>query len=86
MLASAILSLGATCLLWRLRKEGAYLGVAAFCIGFTTNILFAHNILVHALIGILIGWTLLAPLTVAWKNLKRKEDNTKFSRFSSLSK
>jgi len=73
ILLSAILSLGATYFLWCLRKEGAYLGVASFCIGFVTNILFARNILVHALIGILIGWTLLAPLTIAWKNLKRKQ-------------
>lgn len=71
MLISAILSLGATCLLRRLRKEGAYLGIVAFCIGYATNILFANNILVHALIGILIGWILLAPLTVVWKNLKK---------------
>lgn len=51
MLISAILSLGTTYLLWRLRKEGAYLGVVSFCIGFATNILFARNILVHTLIG-----------------------------------
>lgn len=69
MLISAILSLSATYLLWCSRKEGAYLGIASFCIGFATNILFAQNILVHTLIGILVGWTLLAPLTVAWKNL-----------------
>lgn len=32
--------------------------------------LFAQNILVHSLTGVLIGWTLLAPLAAAWKNLK----------------
>jgi hypothetical protein len=72
MLISAILSLAASYLLWYSRKEGAYLGIASFCIGFATNILFAQNILVHTLIGILIGWTLLAPLAAAWKNLKTK--------------
>jgi len=70
MLISATLSLSATHFLWRLRKEGAYLGIISFFIGFATNILFARNILVHTLIGTLIGWTLLAPLAVAWKNLK----------------
>jgi hypothetical protein len=74
MLISAILSLSATYLLWRSRREGTYLGIASFCLGFATNILFAQNILVHMLIGILIGWTLLAPLAVAWKNLKRKDN------------
>lgn len=73
MLISAILSLSATYLLWYLRKEGAYLGIISFFIGFSTNILFAQNILIHTLIGILIGWTLLAPLAAAWKNLKAQK-------------
>ena len=70
ILISAALSLGATRLLWTSRKEGAYIGIISFLIGFITNILFAQNILVHSLAGALIGWTLLAPLAAAWKNLK----------------
>lgn len=70
LLISAALSFGAAELLRRSRKEGAYIGIISFSIGFITNILFARNILVHSLTGALIGWTLLAPLVVAWKNLK----------------
>jgi|GEM_PF-2193507 len=70
ILTSAALSLGAAWLLQKLRKEGAYLGIISFSIGFVTNILFAQNILVHSLVGILIGWTLLAPLIILWKNLE----------------
>jgi len=70
VLISAALSFGAAELLRRSRKEGGYIGVVSFSIGFITNILFARNILVHSLTGVLIGWTLLAPLVVAWKNLK----------------
>jgi len=69
MLISAAFSLGATRILWSARKEGAYIGIISFSIGFITNILFAQNILVHSLVGVLIGWTLLAPLVVTWKNL-----------------
>ncbi|MDH5459730.1 MAG: hypothetical protein OEW71_01675 [Candidatus Bathyarchaeota archaeon] len=65
MLISAVLSLGATRLLWSSRKEGGYIGIISFSIGFITNILFAQNILVHSLTGALIGWTLLAPLAAA---------------------
>ncbi|MEM3730572.1 MAG: hypothetical protein QXG27_00945 [Candidatus Bathyarchaeia archaeon] len=64
----------ATYLLWCSRVEGTYIGVISFFIGFTTNILFAQNILVHTLIGALIGWTLLAPLAIEWKDLKRGTD------------
>ncbi|MEM3703701.1 MAG: hypothetical protein QXX79_04720 [Candidatus Bathyarchaeia archaeon] len=77
MLLSAVLSLYATYLLWCSRKKGAYLGTTSFLIGFVTNMLFARNLLVHSLIGILIGWALLAPLAVAWKNLKVKNHSKK---------
>ncbi len=70
ILISAALSLGATRLLWISRREGGYLGVISFSIGFITNMLFARNLLVHSLVGALIGWTMLAPLAVAWKDLK----------------
>lgn len=70
ILASAALSFCAAWLLLRSRREGGYIGVVSFLIGFVTNILFAQNLLVHSLVGILIGWTLLAPLAVAWKNLE----------------
>ncbi len=72
ILISAALSLGATYLLWSSRREGGYIGIISFSIGFITNILFAQNILVHSLVGALIGWTLLAPLAATWKNLKPK--------------
>jgi hypothetical protein len=72
-LISAFLSIVAAYFLWHLKREGAYFGIVSFCLGFATNILFAQNILVHTLIGILIGWTLLAPLAVVWKNLKTKD-------------
>jgi len=70
ILISAALSLGATYLLWNSRREGGCLGIVSFSIGFMTNMLFARNILVHSLVGALIGWTLLAPLAATWKNLK----------------
>ncbi len=67
---SAILSFCAVWLLQSSRREGGYLGILSFLIGFVTNILLAQNILVHSLIGFLIGWTLLSPLAITWKNLK----------------
>jgi len=66
---SAAFSLCATRLLWISRREGGYLGVISFSIGFITNMLFARNLLVHGFVGALIGWTMLAPLAVAWKDL-----------------
>ncbi len=44
--------------------------VLSFSVGFLTNMVFAQNLIVHSLLGILIGWTLLAPLSVTWKSLK----------------
>lgn len=70
MLASGGFSLGAVCLLRNSRREGAYLGFVSFSIGLVTNILFAQNVLLHTLLGILIGWTLLSPIAMAWDNLK----------------
>lgn len=70
MLVSGVLSLVAIRLLWKSRKEGLYIGLVSFSIAFITNIVFAQNILVHTLIGLFIGWTLLAPLTLLWKNLR----------------
>lgn len=70
MLASGGFSLGAVYLLRNSRKEGAYLGFVSFSIGLVTNILFAQNVLLHTLLGILIGWTLLSPLAVAWDSLE----------------
>lgn len=68
ILVSAFLSLCTAWLLNRSRREGAYLGVIAFLIGFVTNVLFARNILVHSLVGCAIGWTLLAPVAFLWKS------------------
>jgi len=70
LLISAVLAFGAAELLRRSRRRGGYIGIIAFLLGFVTNILFARNMLVHTLTGALIGWTLLAPLVVAWKNLE----------------
>lgn len=70
MLLSAVLSFCTAWLLNKSRREGVYLGVTSFLIGFMTNILFARNILVHSLIGVLIGWTLLTPLAVLWRSLE----------------
>jgi uncharacterized membrane protein len=50
VLISAALSLCATRLLWISRREGGYLGVISFSIGFITNMLFARNLLVHVLL------------------------------------
>jgi len=69
-LMSAILSLCAAWLLRSSRRMGGYIGTISFSIGFVTNIICAQNILVHSLIGFIIGWTLLAPLVVAWKDLE----------------
>lgn len=70
MLISSILSFCAFWLLRGSRRMGGYLGIVSFLIGFITNIIVAQNILVHGLIGFLIGWTLLAPLVIAWKSLE----------------
>jgi hypothetical protein len=70
ILTSAASSFCATFLLFVKSIEGGYLGIISFSIEFIANMLFARNILVHSIIGALIGWTLLAPLAVAWKNLK----------------
>jgi len=70
ILKSAASSFCATLLRFVNFIEGGYLGIISFSIGFLTNMLFARNLLVHGLVGVLIGWTLLAPLAVAWKNLK----------------
>lgn len=72
MLISAVLAFGAAWFLWKLRREGAYLGVGSFLIAFVANIFFAQNILVHTLVGAVIGWVLLAPLVVVWKGLNQK--------------
>ena len=71
ILISATLSFGAAWLLHKSQKKGGYLGIISFLIGFVTNIIVARNIFVHSLIGILIGWTLLAPLIAMWEDLEK---------------
>jgi hypothetical protein len=73
ILISAVFSLCATHLLYDSRREGGYLGVISISIGFITNMLFARNLLVHGFVGALIGWIMLAPLAVAWKDLKQNK-------------
>lgn len=70
ILLSGAFSLAAAWSLWRMRKEGLCFAVLSFSVGFLTNMVFAQNLIVHSLLGILIGWILLAPLSVAWKSLK----------------
>lgn len=70
ILMSATLAFGAAWFLLKRQRTGVYLGVISFSLGFLTNLVFAQNILVHSLIGFLVGWTLLAPLAVAWRLLR----------------
>jgi hypothetical protein len=77
MLISGVLSLVAVWSPWHSRREGAYIGIVSFSTGFITNIIFAQNILVHTLIGALIGWTLLAPLVLLMISEKGKLPSTR---------
>lgn len=69
ILATGILSLVTTDLLWKSKRPGGYLGALSFTIGFATNLAFAQNLLVHAFVGALIGWILLVPIIAGWKSL-----------------
>ncbi|RLI41655.1 hypothetical protein DRO59_06380 [Candidatus Bathyarchaeota archaeon] len=71
VLISGVLFMSAVRFLRQHRMEGAYLGITSFLIGFLTNLLFARNLLVHGILGCLIGWTLLAPLILLWEHLKK---------------
>lgn len=55
VLAAAISSFGTVLFLRKSRREGGYLGIVAFLLGFSSNLLFAQNVLLHFLVGSLIG-------------------------------
>ena len=69
VLISAVLSLAALWLILKTNKVGGYLGIISFLIGFTVDILVANVMFVHVLVGLLIGWVLLAPLVFGWDDL-----------------
>ena len=69
VLISAVLSLAALWLILKTNKVGGYLGIISFLIGFAVDILVANVMFVHFLVGLLIGWVLLAPLVFGWDDL-----------------
>ena len=69
VLTSALLAFVATWLILRANKLGGYLGVVSFLIGFTVDVLVANVIFVHVLVGLLIGWVLMAPLLLGWDEI-----------------
>ena len=74
VLISAVLALAALLLILRGNKIGGYLGIIAFLIGFAVDILVANVMFVHVLVGILIGWVLLAPLVFGWDDIFEQEN------------
>ncbi|MFW9788812.1 MAG: hypothetical protein ACFFE2_14635 [Candidatus Thorarchaeota archaeon] len=62
VLVSAVLAMATAWLIFQRNKIGSYLGILAVLIGFAVDILVANVMFVHVLVGILIGWVLLAPL------------------------
>ncbi|MGY5876395.1 MAG: hypothetical protein RTU30_11670 [Candidatus Thorarchaeota archaeon] len=69
VLASGLIALISAWLILKREKIGGYLGVVAFLIGFTVDILVANVMFVHILLGLLIGWVLLAPLAFVWNDI-----------------
>ena len=69
VLISSVISLGAVWLILRANKIGGYLGIVSFLIGFAVDILVANVMFVHVLVGLLIGWVLLAPLVFGWEDI-----------------
>lgn len=74
VLISAILAFAALWLILRANKIGGYLGIVAFLIGFAIDILVANIMFVHVLVGLLIGWVLLAPLVFGWDDIFEQDD------------
>lgn len=74
VLVSAALGFIAMLLILRTNKLGGYLGIISFLIGFAVDILVANVMFVHILIGLLIGWVLLAPLIFGWDDLFEQEN------------
>ena len=69
VLASGLIALVSAWLILNGEKIGGYLGILVFLIGFTVNILVANVMFVHILLGLLIGWVLLAPLVFGWNDI-----------------
>ena len=74
VLISAALSFVALWLILRANKIGGYLGIVSFLIGFVVDILVANVMFVHVLVGLLIGWVLLAPLVFGWDDIFEQDD------------
>ncbi|UCE09165.1 MAG: hypothetical protein JSW61_09295 [Candidatus Thorarchaeota archaeon] len=69
ILLSAVLAFASSWLIMKSNRIGGYLGILAFLIGFVIDILVANIMFVHVLIGLLIGWVLLSPLTFGWDSI-----------------
>jgi hypothetical protein len=74
VLISAALAFVALYLILERNKIGGYLGIVSFIIGFAVDILVANVMFVHVLVGLLIGWVLLAPLLLGWNDIFEGED------------
>ena len=74
VLISAVFAFLALWLILRANKIGGYLGVVSFLIGFAVDILVANVMFVHVLVGLLIGWVLLAPLVLGWDDIFEREE------------
>lgn len=73
VLISSILAFAAIFLILRRNSIGGYLGIISFLIGFVVDILVANVMFVHVLVGLLIGWVLLAPLILGWEEIFEME-------------
>ena len=74
VLISAVLSFVGLWLILKANKIGGYLGIVSFLIGFAVDILVANVMFVHIVVGLLIGWVLLAPLVFGWDDIFELED------------
>jgi hypothetical protein len=74
VLISAVLSFVGLWLILKANKIGGYLGIVSFLIGFVVDILVANIMFVHILVGLLIGWVLLAPLVFGWEDIFEIEE------------
>jgi hypothetical protein len=74
VLISTVLAFAALWLILRTNKIGGYLGIVSYLIGFTVDILVANIMFVHVLVGLLIGWVLLAPLVFGWDDIFEQDD------------
>jgi len=75
VLSSAGIALIALWLILKANKIGGYLGIISFLIGFVVDILVANVMFVHVLVGLLIGWVLIAPLVLGWDDIFEQEES-----------